>query len=73
MASMRYNPDGPILAILSGYSVTIWECPNAASNHQHDDSDDSKHQPVTRFPQGDVPLACITFNHNRQVLAACSA
>ncbi|KAG7356153.1 WD40 repeat-containing protein [Nitzschia inconspicua] len=56
--------NGAILAILSGYSITTWE---------YDAVDSDKQQPVTRYPQGDLPISSFCWNHNRLVLATCSA
>ena len=65
-APIMRSLSGPILAILSGYSVTTWEC-------QTDNDDKEPQQPITRFPMGDFPISSIAWNHNRQVIATCSA
>ncbi|KAL3916172.1 MAG: hypothetical protein SGILL_005300 [Bacillariaceae sp.] len=58
-----------ILAIASENKVTTWE-------YAHDNSDDDNRElqeAITRHPYGDLPIASICWNHNRMVLATCSA
>jgi WD40 repeat protein len=70
MIMTMQNITGSILAILSGNSVTTWEF-----GHDEDanDSERELQEPITRYPYGDLPIAGICWNHNRMVLAACSA
>lgn len=67
-SAVQYPPiqsiNGSILAILSGYGITTWD---------YGAPDPDKQQPVTRFPQGDLPISSFCWNHNRLVLATCSA
>eukprot|EP00934_Nitzschia_sp_Nitz4_P007960 Nitzschia sp. Nitz4//scaffold3_size479765//65443//67234//NITZ4_000024-RA/size479765-augustus-gene-0.22-mRNA-1//-1//CDS//3329550530//7950//frame0 len=51
----------PTLAVLSGNTVTTWECMNEEKD------------PSTFSPQPNLPLADIAWNHNGQVIATCSA
>lgn len=51
--------EGPVLAILSGYSITTWKY-------------DSEDEPIARTPHGNVPISNFCWNHNRLVLATCS-
>ena len=50
----------PTLVIVSGSAVTVWDCLKD-DEHEHNSS-----STVTFYPQGDLKVADICWNHNGQ-------